>query len=82
MNDLVERGRHAYQKSSAIQMRNGILIVLLGALFFLFGIWSTTHSTWDYFLLAAGALFVVLGVSSIYSAVQFKKKCLVSKIYG
>ena len=76
MNDLVERGRTAYQKSSATQMRNGILVVLLGALFLFFGISSFggERSTFDYFLLGAGLLFTVLGLSGVYSAVRFKQK--------
>ncbi len=75
MNDLVERGRTAYQKSSAMQMRNGILIMLLGALFLFFGFFGgIQHSIWNYFYLGAGALFEVLGLSSIYSAIRFKQK--------
>ena len=76
MNDLVERGRTAYLKSSAMQMRNGILVVLLGGLFLVFGIASfgSERSMWAYFLFAAGVLFAVLGLSSIYSAIRFKQK--------
>ena len=77
MNDLVERGRTAYQKSSAMQMRNGVLVVLLGGLFLFFGIKSfgpEPRSTFDYFLLGAGLLFAVLGLSAVYSAIRFKQK--------
>src|SRR5882724_3744284 len=38
MDDLIERGLTAYLKSSATQMRNGILIILLGVLFVLFSL--------------------------------------------
>jgi hypothetical protein len=76
MNELVERERTAYQKSSAMQMRNGILVVLLGGLFLFFGMTSFggQRSTFDYFLLGAGLLFTVLGLSSIYSAIRLKQK--------
>jgi hypothetical protein len=75
-NDLVERGRTAYQKSSAMQMRSGILVMLLGGLFLFFGITrlGPERSTWDYFLLGAGLLFTILGLSSMYSAIRFKQK--------
>ena len=61
MNDLVERGRTAYQKSSATQMRSGVFVVLLGGLFLFFGIVSSSgeRSTWDYFLLGVGLLFIL-----------------------
>src|SRR5437762_5766948 len=74
MNDLVERGSTAYQKSSAIQMRNGILIILLGALFLFFGIWGGAETPWNYFFLAAGALFSLLGFSAIFAAIRLNKK--------
>lgn len=32
-NDLMERGRTAYQKTSGLQYRNGIFIILLGVTF-------------------------------------------------
>jgi hypothetical protein len=74
MNDLVERGRSAYQKSSATQMRNGVLIVLLGALFLFFGIFGGAGAPWNYFFLVAGILFEFLGLSAVLSAIRFKQK--------
>jgi len=76
MNDLVERGRTAYQKSSAMQMRNGIVVLLLGGLFLFFAVanFGGERTTWDYFLLGAGSLFTFLGLSSIYSAIRFRQK--------
>ena len=76
MNELVERGRTAYQKSSAMQMRNCILVVLLGGPFLFFGMTSFggERSTFDYFLPGAGLLFTGLGLSSIYSAIRLKQK--------
>jgi hypothetical protein len=74
MNDLVERGRTAYQKSSATQMRNGVLIILLGTLFLVFGIWGGEGAPWNYFFLAAGVLFSFQGISAILAAIRFKQK--------
>jgi hypothetical protein len=55
-------------------MRNGVLIVLLGALFLFFGISSAERSPWNYFLLGSGIVFAVLGLSGVYSAIRFKQK--------
>jgi len=33
MNDLVERGRTAYQKTRTLQLRNAIFVILLGIVF-------------------------------------------------
>jgi len=37
LNDLVERGRTAYQKASATYFRSGVFITMLGAVFELLG---------------------------------------------
>jgi hypothetical protein len=74
MNDLVERGRTAYTKTSATQMRTGIITILLGTLFLIFGIATGIRKPWDYFLPAAGILFALLGVSLIFSALRLKQK--------
>lgn len=77
MNDLVERGRTAYQKSSTIQLRNGIFIILLGATFLVVGIlpfWRGEPSEWNYFMIVAGVLFSGMGVSSLISAKRFREK--------
>ena len=76
MNDLVERGHTAYQKMSTTQMRGGIVVLLLGGLFLFSGIVSSSgdRSTWDYFLLGAGLLFTLLGLSTILSAIRLRQK--------
>ncbi len=55
-------------------MRNGILIILLGALFLFFGVWGGAGAPWNYFFLAAGVLFGFLGLSAIVAAIRFKQK--------
>src|SRR5262245_17692043 len=77
MNDLVERGRTAYQKQSVLQFRNGVFIILLGVIFIalaLFRFSSGDASEWTYFFLAAGVLFACLGVVSLISAKRFRQK--------
>jgi len=77
MNDLVERGRTAYQKSSVLQLRNGIFIVLLGVIFIalaVFRLFSGDASEWTYFFLAAGVLFGCLGVVSLIAARHLRQK--------
>ena len=77
MNDLVERGRTAYQKQSTLQFRNGIFIVLLGIIFIALAVYRLSvgdTSEWSYFFLAAGVLFAGLGVVSLISARRFRQK--------
>jgi hypothetical protein len=74
MNDLVVRGGSAYQKSGALQIRNGILITLLGGLFAVPGFLNGDNSPWTYFMIGAGIIFAIMGLSSIYSGVRFKQK--------
>lgn len=76
MDELVQRGRSAYQKSSATQLRSGVVIILLGALFLFVGVatWSGERTGWNFFMIGAGALFSVLGFSSVYSAIRLRQK--------
>lgn len=77
MDDLVERGRTAYQKSSTLQQRNGIFIILLGVAFLtiaLIGLSRGESSEWSYFMLAAGVLFGGLGVTSLIAAKRLREK--------
>jgi uncharacterized membrane protein YidH (DUF202 family) len=77
MNDLVERGRTAYQKQSVLQFRNGIFIILLGVVFIALALVrfsSGDASEWTCFYLAAGVLFAGLGVVSLIAARRFRQK--------
>jgi hypothetical protein len=74
---LVERGRTAYQKTSVLQHRNGVFIILLGVAFLSVGIIALSRgeaSEWTYFLVAAGVLFAGMGVSSLIAARRFREK--------
>jgi hypothetical protein len=77
MNELVERGKTAYQKSSVHQLRIGIFIILLGVIFIALAVFrfsSSDASEWTYFFLAAGILFSGLGVVSLISARHIRQK--------
>ena len=77
LNELAERGRTAYQKTSATYFRSGIFIVMLGSIFVLLGlagITSSEHSVWNYFLLFMGLTFAGWGISHFVSARRFKQK--------
>ena len=77
MNDLVERGATAYQKSSMLQLRNGIFVLLLGIVFISLAVLRFTKgdvSEWTYFFLAAGVLFAGLGVVALIGAKRFREK--------
>jgi hypothetical protein len=77
LNDLVERGRTAYQKTSATYFRSGLFTLLLGSVFLVlgvFGLVSGTGGEWDYFLLLVGLLFAGWGVSQFVSARTMRQK--------
>jgi len=77
INDLVERGRTAYQKTSATYFRSGLFTALLGSLFLVLGVIGVASGTggeWGYFLLVAGLLFAGWGVSQFISARSMRQK--------
>ena len=77
MNDLMERGRTAYQKTSALQLRNGIFIILLGIVFISLAVYQFSvggASELTYLLIAAGVLLGGMGVASLISARRFRQK--------
>jgi hypothetical protein len=77
LNDLVERGRTAYQKTSATYFRTGLFTFLLGCVFFLLGAFGATRGAggeWGYFFLVTGALFLGWGISYFVSARRAKQK--------
>lgn len=76
LNDLVERGKTAYTKQSNMQLRYGILVILLGAVFAslaIYRIYLGDASEWSYFLLVAGVLFGGMGISCLVSAKRFRQ---------
>ena|SRR6516164_829436 len=77
MNDLVQRGKTAYQKTSVLQLRTGIFIMLLGVVFIALAVFrfsSGDASEWTYFFLAAGVLFSGMGLVGLISAKRFRQK--------
>src|SRR5580658_9442633 len=68
LNELVQRGRTAYQKTSSTYLRSGIFVLLLGLVFFLIGIATSFGPKPDYFLLITGGLFIAWGISYFFSA--------------
>lgn len=77
LNDLFERGRTVYQKTSAAYFRSGIFISLLGVLFLFLGIFSMAgenHTGWSYFLLFVGIVFAGWGLSFFVSAYKMNQK--------
>jgi RsiW-degrading membrane proteinase PrsW (M82 family) len=71
LNELVQRGRTVYQKTSRTYLRTGIFTLLLGAVFFLIGISSMLNSRPNFFLMVVGGLFVGWGISYFISAKRF-----------
>jgi len=74
INDLLERGRTAYQKSSRNTFRSGLFTLLLGLAFLLIGLASPMASGPNYFLLIMGLLFTGWGISFFVFARNLKQK--------
>ncbi len=76
MNDLVERGRTAYQKMSAVQLRFGIAFALFGVILLALSslYFADAQSEYGYFLLACSVPLLVLGALMIYSARRLREK--------
>ena len=77
LNELIERGRTAYQKTSASYFRSGIFVSLLGAIFILVGALggpNSEHSEWNYFSLFVGIIFAGWGISHFVSAKRLSQK--------
>jgi hypothetical protein len=77
LNELVERGRTAYQKTSATYFRSGIFVTLVGAIFAILGVVTfanSERSEGSYFLLFMGIIFIGWGVSHFVSARKMSQK--------
>ncbi len=76
MNDLVERGRTAYQKTSAAQSRFGIVFGLMGVvpLALAGACFADAQSELGYVFVAVSVPLLVLGALMIYSARRLREK--------
>lgn len=77
LNDLVERGRTAYQKTSANYFRSGVFVTMLGVIFLslgVVGVTSSESSEWSYFFLFVGLIFSGWDVSHFVSARKMRQK--------
>lgn len=77
LNELVERARTVYGKSSATYFRTGLFTLLIGAVFILLGLSSflSDHSSpSSYFLLVMGLIFAGWGISYFVSAKRMNQK--------
>jgi len=77
LNELVERARKVYGKTSATYFRTGLFTLLMGAVFLLIGLSSVfrdSSSPWSYFLLLMGVIFGGWGISYFVSAKRMSQK--------
>jgi hypothetical protein len=74
INEMLQRGRTAYQKASGTFLRSGIFILLMGAVFLGVGIISSIGSQPNYFMIIMGVLFVGWGISQFFIARRYKQK--------
>ncbi|HTH46464.1 MAG TPA: hypothetical protein VMB21_03035 [Candidatus Limnocylindria bacterium] len=76
-NDLLERGRTAYQKTSATYLRSGVFMMVIGNAFVIVGIHLLVRGV-DVVLgllpCIMGLLFVGWGISYLVSAKRMKQK--------
>lgn len=77
INDLVQRGRSAYHKTSATYLRSGIFTLFLGLIFIMLGIGAVAgkpRSPADYFFGLMGVVFVGWAISHFVSARRMKQQ--------
>jgi len=77
LNELVERARTSYQKTSAAYFRVGLFASMMGAVFVLVGVLIVLGGTgveWGAFLLVLGLLFVGMGISYFVSGKSIGQK--------
>ena len=77
LNELVQRGRTAYKKTSASYLRSGIFMMLIGSTFLVIGVRGLVEGVGGmavYFPLSGGFLFGCWGVSYLFSARQINQK--------
>lgn len=77
LNELVERARTAYHKTSAAYFWSGLFTFLLGIPFLIFGLFAVSsgpRGQWGYLLLVIGILFAGWGVSQFVSARRMNRK--------
>ncbi len=60
VNNLINRNKTVYQKTSSAYSRNALIFLLLGILFLAYSwINETSNSSFDWFLLFAGIIFLI-----------------------
>lgn len=74
LNDLVQRGSTAYQKTSSNMSRAAFFILLLGMVFLVIGLLTSVGSRPNYFCIVMGILFIAWGISQFVSARRFRQK--------
>ena len=74
INDILQRGRVAYQKTSRSYQNSAIFMVLMGGIFLTLGVVRFNSSGPDFFLLTMGILFLGYGIALFVTAKRFRQK--------
>jgi hypothetical protein len=74
VEELLQRGRTAYQKTSSTHARTGLFTLLLGLAFMVVGALTSSRSGPNYFLLIMGFIFTAWGISQFVTAKRWKEK--------
>ena len=72
INELLQRGRTAYLKTSGVYTRTGFFTCLLGLV--LVGLGWLDRGEPNYSLMVMGLVFLFWGLSSFFSAYRFRQK--------
>jgi len=74
LNEMIQRNKTSFQKASGAYLRSGILLVVLGAGFAIFGFSLRGAGSPSTFLIIMGVLFFIYGVSQMFTARRFNSK--------
>ena len=77
LNELVERARKVYGKTSSTYFWTGLFTLMLGAIFILLGgasLFSDGSSRWGFLFLLMGLIFAGWGISYFVSSKRMSQK--------
>ena len=74
LNEMILRGSRNHLKTSGAIVRAGLFSCATGMVFLGFSYVMRDHGQFDYFLLIAGAVFLVYGISQFFSAKRYRDK--------
>ncbi len=74
LNEIIQRNKTSFQKAGGAYFRSGLLLMVMGVGFLLFGLSLRNAGSPGVFLMVMGGLFVVYGISQIVTGRRFAAK--------